>query len=100
MSSILANTLSVPPSSSAYTRRRGRNALAGPSTIRVTRESMGLPSVSEEDRLMRMQAGEGISPQEMLNLFEQCDICDRYFLASFLPVHIRSSSCVPPSSLE
>lgn len=89
--------LPVPPLSTAYTHRRGRNAAAGPSTICVMRESMGLPSAREEDRLMHMQAGEGISPYKMLNLFEQCDICHRYFLASFLLVHIRSSSCVHAS---
>ena len=97
-SASLASSLSAPlPSSSAYTRRRGRNAVAGPSAIHVTRESMGLPSKKEEGILERMQVAEGISAAEMLHLFEQCDLCAQYFLSSFLKNHILSGTCTSDS---
>jgi hypothetical protein len=89
-----ATILRPRPTSSAYTRIRGRacpDANAGPSIARNL--NFGVPSVREQEILDRLQAGEGILGTEMGNLFEKCTLCDDYFVASLLRVHIRG--CAP-----
>lgn len=51
------------------------------------------PLAWEQDIIDRLQAGEGVSGVEMSNLFEKCTLCDYYFVASLLCVHIRG--CAP-----
>lgn len=59
---------------------------------RPTRLSLGLPSEREQDIIERLQAGEGISEFDMRGVFEKCGICNAYFVASFLHIHIRGCS--------
>jgi hypothetical protein len=84
----------IPPrrTSLAYTRIRGRSH----STINrlaVHIDNMGVPLAQEQSIIDRLQAGEGISSVEMSSLIEKCTLCDRYFVASLLRVHIRG--CAP-----
>lgn len=82
-----------PPTSSAFTRIRGRrNAGLTPSMARPTRLSLGLPSQSEQDIIERLQAGEGIPEFDMRGVFKKCTICNAYFVASLLRIHIRGCS--------
>jgi hypothetical protein len=76
------------PTSSAYTRIRGqlRNRAC------PTRESLGLPSRREQTILDQLSGNEGVSTFDLTSLFEKCSICDRYFIASLLRVHIRGCS--------
>jgi hypothetical protein len=83
----------IPPrrTSSAYTRIRGRSH----STINwsaVQIDNTG-PLAREQDTIDRLCAGEGILGVEMSSLFEKCTLCDCYFVASLLRVHIRG--CAP-----
>jgi hypothetical protein len=85
---VRANILPPRPTSLAYTRIRGcRNASAGPSGVHVY--DLGVPSVREQEVIDRLHAGEGVLGTEMNNLFEKCTVCDLYFVASLLRVHIR-----------
>ena len=81
------------PTSSAYMRIRGQPQNGGePSAARATRESLGLPLHAEQVILDRLLGNEGVSTFDMTGLFEKCSICDRYFIASLLCVHIRGCS--------
>lgn len=80
------------PASSAYTRiRRRRNAPAAPSTVRT--HGFGELSIREQEVLDRLQAGEGVSGTEMVDLIEKCTSCNQYFIANLLRLHIRA--CAP-----
>ncbi len=59
---------------------------------RPTRLSLGLPSVREQNIIEQLQAGEGVSEFDMQGIFEKCSICNSYFVASLLCVHIRGCS--------
>ena len=59
---------------------------------RLTHSSLGLPSEREQDVIERLQAGEGVSAFDMHGVFEKCTICDAYFVASLLRIHIRGCS--------
>lgn len=79
------------PTSFAYTRiRRPRTQDAGPLVVRPTHESLGLPSCGEQAILDQLLANEGVSTFDLTGLFEKCGVCDRYFIASLLRVHIQS----------
>jgi hypothetical protein len=84
----------MPPhrTSLAYTRIRGRSHSTNDWSA-VQLDHTGMPSAREQDIIDRLQAGEGLSDVEMGNLFEKCTLCDQYFVASLLRVHIRG--CAP-----
>ena len=63
-----------------------------PSMARPTRLGMGLPSEREQDIIDRLQAGESIPEFAMRGVFEKCTICNVYFVASLLRIHIRGCS--------
>ena len=77
------------PTSSAYTRIRGRPQRGGgPLAARPTRESLGLPSHAQQAVLDQLLANEGVSAFNMRTLFGKCSTCNRYFIASLLRVQI------------
>jgi hypothetical protein len=83
----------IPPrrTSSAYTRIRGHpHSTTNWSAAQL--DNTG-PLVWEQNIIDRLHAGEGIQGVEMSSLFEKCTLCDNYFIASLLRVHIRS--CAP-----
>ena len=83
----------IPPrrTSSAYTRIRGHpHSAINWSAAQL--DNTG-PLDWEQDIIYRLQGGEGISGVEMSSLFEKCTLCDNYFVASLLRVHIRG--CAP-----
>ena len=99
MSSTLASMPSVPPSSSAYTRRRSHNTIAGPSSTTHVAMDEGIslwettcraarPKLFEENMLFRLQRGRGLTEPEHQSLFERCGFCRQYFLASLLRRHL------------
>jgi len=91
---VRANIFIPPPTSRAFTRVRGRmNRGLTPSMARPTRLSLGLPSEREQDVIERLQGWEGVSEFDMRGVFEKCTICDAYFVASLLRIHIRGCSC-------
>ena len=89
---IRATIIPPRPTSLAFTRIRGRpNVSAGPSTVQV--HNLGVPSVREQGIIDRLQVGEGVLAADMTSLFEKCTLCDHYFVASLLRLHIRG--CAP-----
>ncbi len=63
-----------------------------PSMAHPTCLSLGLPSEREQGVIERLQAGEGVSEFDMRGVFEKCTICDAYFVASLLCIHIHGCS--------
>lgn len=83
----------IPPrrTSLAYTRIRGRrNSTTNWSAAQL--DNTG-PLAREQAIIERLQGGEGTSGVEISSLFEKCTLCDKYFIASLLRVHIRG--CAP-----
>jgi hypothetical protein len=62
-------------------------------TSRLFRLTTGAPLAWEQDIIDRLRTGEGISGLEMSNFFEQCTLCDNYFVASLLRIH-RGCACI------
>jgi hypothetical protein len=90
---VRATILPPRPTSSAYTRIRGRRNAYSPSSIQVRVRDPDAPSVPEQDVINRLQAGEGVLDTELANLFKQCVLCDHYFVATLREVHMRD--CLP-----
>ena len=80
------------PGSLAHTRIRGRRNRNVTAAATQTYQAEG-PLIREQEIMDRLQAGEGVLGNEMTDLFEKCSLCNHYFIASLLRLHI--CTCAP-----